>query len=198
MHYLETNLNSTPDIPVLGYDIKTCTFKSLKNNGKNAKERLTLTNVGNTHNYDSFKHIVDCENFSECTYYKKSKRFILFVRGDDKIKNKTFYQLMNQPMLTILMFNIKTLPPIMKNIITTDYKKIRNCIIDKQVSQKGQQYLHIHPHGSGHGSGNRAFGFTSSFITQFVAFKLSKRYKKNIETLIIKKGTSISIKNRYL
>ena len=56
----------------------------------------------------------------------------------------------------------------MKDIIDNDYKKIQQSIIDNKVTQKQQEYLHIHPHGKGHGSGNRAFGFTSKFITRII------------------------------
>jgi hypothetical protein len=192
------NNKSNPDIVKLGYDIKTCAFKTLKNNGKNAKERQTLTNCGNTNNYDSFKNICDNEKFSECQYYEKSKKFILFVRNDDKIMLKTFDQLLNQKMLVILCFDIEKLPSDMIETINIDYESIRRCIIEKKVSQKGQKYLHIHTHGMGHGSGNRALGFTSSFITQLVALTLSEIYNKNLDDILIKEGKGIAIKNEYL
>ena len=51
------NSNSTSDLIYIGYDIKSCTFKSTKN-GKNAKERQTLTNCGNSINYNSFVNII--------------------------------------------------------------------------------------------------------------------------------------------
>lgn len=98
------NSSSGSDLINLGYDIKTCQFKTLKNNGKNAKERQTLTNCGNTNNYESFKNIYDNEQFSNCKYYEKIKKFILVVRNDDKIKLKTFEQLLNQSMMIIVLF----------------------------------------------------------------------------------------------
>ena len=64
-----------------------------KTGGKNAKERQTLTNCGNTTNYNSFKNIIENENFEDCECYKKCKRFILFVRNDDKQKLKTGKQI---------------------------------------------------------------------------------------------------------
>ena len=104
------NSDSSPDIIKLGYDIKTCAFKTLKNGGKNAKERQTLTNCGNTTNYETFKNISSNEYFSDCDYYKKSKSFILIVRNDDKIKFKTLDELLDQTMLCIMCFNIENLP----------------------------------------------------------------------------------------
>jgi hypothetical protein len=192
------NNDSTPDIIKLGYDIKTCAFKSLKNGGKNAKERQTLTNCGTTKNYETFKNISINEKFSDCHYYKKSKSFILIVRNDDKIKLKTFDQLLNQTMLYIICFNIEKLPYEVCEIINNDYAIIRQYILEKKISQKGQTYLHIHPHGSGHGSGTRALGYTSNFITLIVALNISEIYKKNIEEILIKKGRSITIKDEYM
>jgi hypothetical protein len=192
------NNDSTPDIIKLGYDIKTCAFKSLKNGGKNAKERQTLTNCGTTKNYDTFKNISINEKFSDCQYYKKSKSFILIVRNDDKIKLKTFDQILNQTMLYIICFDIEKLPSEVCEIINNDYAMIRRYILEKKVSQKGQTYLHIHPHGAGHGSGTRALGYTSNFITLIVALNIVSIYNKNIEAILIKKGRTIAIKDEYM
>jgi hypothetical protein len=192
------NSDSSPDIVKLGYDIKTCAFKSLKNGGKNAKERQTLTNCGSTKNYETFKNISINEKFSDCPYYKKSKSCILIVRNDDKIKLKTFDQLLSQTMLYIICFNIEKLPSEVCEIINNDYSMIRQYILEKKVSQKGQRYLHIHPHGAGHGSGSRALGYTSNFITLIVALNICEICKKNIEDILIKKGRSISIKEEYM
>jgi hypothetical protein len=58
--------------------------------------------------------------------------------------------------------------------------------------------LHIHTHGAGHGSGNRAFGFTSSFITRVVALQLAELHQKKLEDILNESGKSISIKHEYL
>ena len=71
----------------------------------------------------------------------------------------------------------------MKHTINNDYSMIRKSILEKNVSQKGQTYLHIHPHGNGHGSGNRALGFTPKFITMIVGIQLSELYKISIKYL---------------
>jgi hypothetical protein len=192
------NSDSSPDIIKLGYDIKTCAFKTLKNGGKNAKERQTLTNCGNTTNYETFNNISINEYFSECDYYKKCRSFILIVRNDDKIKFKTLVESLDQTMLCIMCFNIENLSTEICEIINNDYTMIRQTIYEKKVSQKGQKFLHIHPHGAGHGSGNRALGYTANFITLIVALNIAEIHKINIEDILIKKGTSISIKKEFL
>lgn len=191
------NCDSSPDLINLNTDIKSCSFKSIKN-GKNAKERLTLTNCGNTNNYETFENIIQNENFTDSKYYLKCKKFILFIRDYEKKVFETFDEILNQKMCIIIDFNIDNLPIEMKNIINDDYKSIRNRIINKDVSQAGQKYLHIHPHGAGHGSGNRALGYTSKFITQIVAHSLSDIYKKSIDEILITKGKSITIDNIYI
>jgi hypothetical protein len=192
------NSDSSPDIIKLGYDIKTCAFKTLKNGGKNAKERQTLTNCGNTTNYETFNNISINEYFSECDYYKKCRSFILIVRNDDKIKFKTLDESLDQTMLCIMCFNIENLSTEICEIINNDYTMIRQTIYQKKVSQKGQKFLHIHPHGAGHGSGNRALGYTANFITLIVALNIAEIHKINIEDILIRKGNSISIKKEFL
>jgi hypothetical protein len=94
--------------------------------------------------------------------------------------------------------NVRRLLLEMRTIINSDYENIRQCVLEKRVSQKGQKYLHIHTHGAGHGSGNRAFGFTSSFITRVVALQLAELHQKKLEDILNESGKSISIKHEYL
>jgi hypothetical protein len=194
------NSDSSPDLVHLDCDIKSCVFKTLKNTGKKAKERQTLTNCGNTNDDDddSFKNIRDNENITDCKHYKKIGQFLLFVREDDGIKFKTFEQIMEQRLLVIVWFNIEHIPLEMRETINRDYAKIRQSILEKKVSQKGQEFLHIHPHGAGHGSGNRALGFTPNFITRMVALKLAELNKKNIEEVLLNTGKYVAIKKEYL
>ena len=49
--------------------------------------------------------------------------------------------------------------------------KIKNCILEKNVTQAGQNYLHIHKHGCKDGL-TRAFGFTNKFLTKLVSIYL--------------------------
>ena len=57
------------------------------------------------------------------------------------------------------------------DIFQEDFIKIRTCILEKKVSQSGQKYLHIHPHGPKDGT-SRAFGFTNKFLTKLVSIYL--------------------------
>ncbi len=173
------NSSPLPDLPC-GLDIKSCAFITNKKGGLNAKERSTLTNCGTTSNYESFRELVDNPAFQDCKFYEKSKQFILVVRQDDGIKNRTWEQVMEQKIILFLIFDIENLPLPIRDIIDIDYAKIRQCIIDNKVSQKGQQYLHIHPHGAGHGSGNRALGYTNRFITTIVGFKIAELSGKQL------------------
>jgi hypothetical protein len=56
-------------------------------------------------------------------------------------------------------------------IFKSDFEKIKKCIVEKNVSQCGQQYLHIHKHGCKDGV-TRAFGFTNKFLTKLVSICL--------------------------
>lgn len=132
------NSDSNPDLVHLDCDIKSCVFKTLKNTGKKAKERQTGANCGNTKDYASFKNIHDSENFTDCKHYKKIGQFLLCVREDDGIKLKTFEQIMEQRLSVIVWFNIEHIPLEMRETINRDYAKIRQSILEKKVSQKGQ------------------------------------------------------------
>jgi hypothetical protein len=57
-------------------------------------------------------------------------------------------------------------------VFQEDYIKIKTCVLEKNVSQSGQKYLHIHPHGCKHGV-TRAFGFTNKFLTKLVSIYLN-------------------------
>jgi hypothetical protein len=56
-------------------------------------------------------------------------------------------------------------------IEVSDFDKIKKCIVEKNVTQSGQKYLHIHKHGCKDGV-TRAFGFTNKFLTKIVSLFL--------------------------
>ena len=167
------NSSSKPDLVRLGIDIKATAIKTNKNGSLGAKERLTLTNCGDTNSYDSFQNICDNECVTQCKYSEKMN-FILFARYDDKIKNKSFDQLLHQTMFRIVYVNLEQLPPSMFNVIQQDYQDIRQRIVTHQVSQKGQKMLHIHKHGNKK-STTRALGFTQAFINQLLEIRCIKK-----------------------
>jgi hypothetical protein len=142
------NSNSMPD-STFG-DIKTTHIKKCRG-GWNAKERVTLTNCGSTNNYDTLQHIVDSD-LKESRLYPKIRNGIMVVLHKDMIHHLFRYDIEEMDYLAI----------------DSDYKKIQESIVNKAVSQKGQQFLHIHPHGS-KGSKTRALGFTNRFVTTLIS-----------------------------
>jgi len=146
-------------------DCKATHVKKL-GDGFNAKERLTLTNCGSTGDYSTLQHIVDAEVLAENRCYSKIQTGILTVlEHSDAVGGP-----MDKTVLCLFRYDITELPATLREVVATDYEKIRTCVKDKAVSQAGQTYLHIHPHGAGHGSTTRAFGFTNKFVTQLIAF----------------------------
>jgi len=145
-------------------DIKATHIKSCKT-GFNAKERLTLTNCGSTADYDSFQHILDATTLSLSPRYEKIQTGILCVLEHDKDHTNDMDELVR----FLFHYDIQELPTEIRSVLDEDYEKIRECVKNKAVSQKGQTYLHIHPHGAGHGSGTRAFGFTNKFVTTLIS-----------------------------
>jgi hypothetical protein len=178
------NSNSAPDLSYA--DIKVTKFKKLKNDGYNAKERLTLTNIGDPNNEDTIKMFNEFKNIKELKYYQKIKSGILIVMEHDAQKYDTIEQCYDKKILCILLYDLDELPEEDKMILNDDYNKIRDCIINKCVSQSGQKYLHIHKHGSKN-SNTRAFGFTPKFITKLVSFylKIPLQTKANSSYLIL-------------
>lgn len=157
------NSDANPDT-VLG-DIKATHIKPC-NSGFNAKERLTLTNCGSTANYDTFQHIIDATTLDQSPRYKKIQTGILCVL--EHIKDLT--NDLDTVVRFLFRYDIDELPTEIRSVLDVDYQKIRTCVLNKAVSQSGQTYLHIHPHGAGHGSGTRAFGFTNKFVTMLISY----------------------------
>ena len=165
------NSISAPDCPELNIEIKVTKFKTLKNGSYNAKERLTISNVGSTNNYETFRDLKDNENIENTKFFKKMEKILLIVLNKE---NNTF--------LGGVFINYNELESSLKTQIIDDYNDIRNKIDTKSVSQKGQKYLHIHPHGTKKEDGIRAVGFKNPFITEIFA--------KQMNYEIIKKGRS--------
>ena len=178
------NSNSAPDLSYA--DIKVTKFKEMKKSRYNAKERLTLTNIGDPNNDDIIKLFNETKNIYELKHYSKIKRGIIIVMEHDEHKYETFEQCYNKKILSALLYDLDELPEEDKLILNDDYNKIRDCIINKCVSQRGQKYLHVHPHGSKN-SITRAFGFTPKFLTKIVAFylKIPLQTTKNSNYLIL-------------
>ena len=183
------NNKSECDFKECERDLKVTKFKKLRDGTYNAKERLTITNVGNTQKDDFGKDILSATCFKETPYYKKSRRGVLIVAdaGDIKVKYNTFDDVMKQKVMGVITYDIEDIPDEYYKQIEEDFQNIKNRIKEKNISQSGQKFLHIHPHGS-KGSSTRALGFTNKFVTLLFHHYMSDKCE------LIQKGRSVSIK----
>ncbi len=183
------NCDPNPDLE-WGGDIKATHFKKNKKGHYSAKERLTITNCGKTADYATFASIVESSTLKECKYYPKIQNGVLFVFEYDKSSGKYTNpeENLQKRLLTICQYDTETLPDIFRTQLQCDFDDIKNKITNECVSQKGQKYLHIHPHGSKN-STTKAFGFTNKFLTKLVAH--CKNYP------ITEKGRSVHIERQH-
>jgi hypothetical protein len=170
------NSFSSPDM-IYG-DIKTTHFKRIGKNGVktfNAKERLTLTNFGDPDLQTNIDKIADKNSFQETRYYAKVKSGIILIFEHESTRFDTIESYYEKKIMGIVFYNLDDIfqkNPDIEEVFQTDFIKIKTCIIEKNVSQAGQQYLHIHPHGCKNGK-TRAFGFTNKFLTKMVSIYLN-------------------------
>lgn len=168
------NNDSCPDTPY--GDIKTTHFKSYKSNGKafNAKERLTLTNFGDPNKEQNIALVSYKNSIKETKFYEKIKNGIILVLQHDDTIYDTIDSIYNKKIIAIIRYDLDDIfekHPDIKEVFQEDFEKIKNCIIEKNVTQSGQKYLHIHKHGCKDGL-TRAFGFTNKFLTKLVSIYL--------------------------
>ena len=175
--YLFGNLPNSKSCPDTPYgDIKTTHFKECtksKSNLKafNAKERLTLTNFGDPSKEENIALISDKNSMKETKFYEKIKTGIILVLQHDKEVYDTIASVYNKKLIAIVLYNLDDIFEKHNDVAKTfqdDFDKIKKCIVEKNVSQCGQQYLHIHKHGCKNGV-TRAFGFTGKFLTKLVS-----------------------------
>ncbi len=187
--YLFGNLPNNNSCPDTSYgDVKTTHFKelkfALKSDGSscyskafNAKERVTLTNFGDPNNEQNQNIImmVDKNSIKDTKFYEKIQTGILLVLQHDDEKYDTIESVYNKKLLAIVSYNLDEIFEKyfdISNIFQNDFNLIKKGIIDKNVTQRGQQYLHIHKHG-GKNCSTRAFGFTNKFVTRLVSICLN-------------------------
>jgi hypothetical protein len=169
------NSDSSPDM-IYG-DIKTTHFKKIGKNGSktfNAKERLTLTNFGDPEKQTNIDTISDKNTFQETKFYGKVKSGIILIFEQETRKFETIDSYYEKKIMGIIFYDLDDVFQKNNNIqevFQSDFIKIKTCVIEKKVSQAGQQYLHIHPHGCKN-SNSRAFGFTSKFLTKMISIYL--------------------------
>jgi len=176
--YLFGNLPNNDSCPDLHYgDIKTTHFKNIGKNGDktfNAKERLTLTNFGDPAKQANIDTIADKNSLQETKFYDKIKNgiILIFQHSDEIFETIECYY--KKKIIGIVHYNLETIFANhldIADIFQSDFIKIKTCILEKNVSQSGQQYLHIHKHGCKDGL-TRAFGFTNKFLTKLVSIYL--------------------------
>ena len=184
--YLFGNLPNNNSCPDTSYgDVKTTHFKelkfALKSDGSskafNAKERVTLTNFGDPNNEQNqnILMMVDKNSIKDTKFYEKIKTGILLVLQHDDEKYDTIESVYNKKLLAIVSYDLDEIFEKyfdISNIFQNDFNVIKKGIIDKNVTQRGQQYLHIHKHG-GKNCSTRAFGFTNKFVTRLVSICLN-------------------------
>lgn len=185
--YLFGNLPNSSSCSDTPYgDIKATHFKSCKGNNKafNAKERLTLTNFGDPNKEQNIALISDKNSIQETKFYEKIRNgIILVLQHDDEIYN-TIESVYNKKIIAIVHYDLNNIfeqHADVRDTFQEDFEKIKKCIIEKNVTQSGQKYLHIHKHGCKDGL-TRAFGFTNKFLTKLVSL--------NLNIPIISKGRS--------
>lgn len=177
--YLFGNLPNCDSCPDMIYgDIKTTHFKNIGLNTQNtfnAKERLTLTNFGDPTKQNNIDLIADKNSLQETKFYDKINKGIILIFKHESSSNfeniENHYQ---KKIMGIVFYNLNNIfinYPDVANVFQNDFEKIKKCIIEKNVSQCGQQYLHIHKHGCKDGN-TRAFGFTNKFLTKLVSICL--------------------------
>lgn len=163
------NNDSAPDLGLEHGDLKTTHIKETRF-GWSAKERLTLTNCGSTANYETLQHLTEGK-LSTNKLYPKLQRGLLVVFEQapvDSVYNKTI--------AAIVQYDLDKLPKDIQTGIQADYAAIQERVRTQTVSQSGQKFLHIHPHGS-KGSSTRALGFTNKFLTYLIADGLGVELK---------------------
>jgi len=177
--YLFGNLPNNESCPDMEYgDIKTTHFKNIgkfENKQFNAKERLTLTNFGDPNKQSNIDTIADKQFIQETKYYEKIKKGIILIFQHDDINYNTIDKYYEKKIIGIVFYNLDDIfenYPEIEKIFQDDFIKIKTCILEKNVSQCGQQYLHIHKHGCKLGL-TRAFGFTNKFLTKLVSIYLN-------------------------
>lgn len=176
--YLFGNLPNNASSPDMDYgDIKTTHFKNIGQPSSktfNAKERLTLTNFGDPSKQTNIDMIADKNTLQETKFYDKIKNGIILIFQHDTTNYDTLDSYYNKKILGIVLYNLDELfanHPEVAETFQEDFIKIKTCVIEKNVSQCGQKYLHIHPHGCKDGA-TRAFGFTNKFLTKLVSIYL--------------------------
>lgn len=160
------NCDQNPDLKELG-DIKTTRFKKFKYGAKfNAKERLTITNIGNDLDYESYNNIKNSSTLEDSNLFKKLNKFLLFGFTNDQVPK----------FLGCVYYKYDDMSSEDKLQFEADFLDIQNKINSKLLSQKGQQNLHVHKHGTKKNPHNRAVGLKNKIVTKIFAKGMNYEY----------------------
>ena len=181
------NCDPNPDL-AWGADIKATHFKANKQGHFNAKERVTITNCGSTGKPETLLSVANATSLESCKYYPKIQKGVMFVFEHTGGKYPDIETNLGKRMLCVFPYDVSALDQTITDQLNTDFRDIQEKIRAGAVSQKGQKFLHIHPHGSKN-STTRAFGFTNRFVTQLASIQTGRP--------LTVKGRSIFIENQH-
>jgi len=179
------NCDPNPDL-AWGADIKATHFKTNKNGHFLAKERVTITNCGSTGKPETLLPVANAESLSTCKYYPKIQKGVMFVFEHTGGKYPDVEANLAKRMLCVFAYDVSTLDEEVTAQLNADFRDIQQKIRAGEVSQKGQKFLHIHPHGSKN-STTRAFGFTNKFVTRLASINTGLPLTTKGRSLFIEK-----------
>ena len=169
------NSDPNPDL-AWGGDIKATHFKKISvskktglPSGRNAKERLTITNCGRTDDYSTFAQLMATKSLRTNHYYKKLRSGVLLVFQHESGKYDSVEENLEKRLLFCFTYDLNEMSDEVWNQLELDFEDIRRKVEERAVSQKGQKFVHIAPHDSGGKNVNRALCFTPKFLTKLVA-----------------------------
>ena len=181
------NCDPNPDL-AWGADIKATHFKANKQGHYNAKERVTITNCGSTGKPETLLPVANAESLATCKYYPKIQKGVMFVFEHTGGKYQDIEANLAKRMLCVFPYDVAALDATITAQLNADFSDIQSKIRAGEVSQKGQKFLHIHPHGSKN-STTRAFGFTNRFVTQLASIQTGRP--------LTTKGRSVFIESQH-
>ena len=186
------NSDPNPDLDDNG-DIKTNKWGKLKKSGGyRATERIKIGSAGNTDNWSSFDHILNSSNITELKKWGKMSCGVIPLIERVKNSCSTLEGALNLRILYVAKYDLGKSSYI--DALNEDLENIKEKLRNKEASQRGQKYLHLHTQGAGRGkNGGRALGYTPKFVTTLVAESIARDKKISIDSVLIANGNSLYI-----
>jgi hypothetical protein len=186
------NSDSDPDLGDNG-DIKTNKWEKLKKSGGyRATERIKIGSAGNTDNWSSFDPILNSSNITQLNKWRKMSCGIIPLIERGKNSCGTLECILNLRILYVAIYDLGKSNYV--DALNEDLENIKGKLRNRNASQKGQKYLHLHTQGAGKGkNAGRALGYTPKFVTTLVAESIARDKKISIDSVLIAKGRSLYI-----